>query len=96
MLVVDGLGGLYHPDYGKTELEYANIPEIDNLADENDKDSNEIEIEEASNESEKRMRAKNSFGDQKYKLKSTDKGLNKNLMLHSYKIKFMINEKKYI
>ena len=43
------------------------IPEIDNLADENDKDSNEIEIEEASNESEKRMRAKNSFGDQKYK-----------------------------
>tara|TARA_A100001011_G_scaffold381239_1_gene449506 strand:- start:1860 stop:3653 length:1794 start_codon:yes stop_codon:yes gene_type:complete len=43
------------------------IPELDNLADENDKDSNEIEIEETSNESEKRKRAKNSFGDQKYK-----------------------------
>ncbi len=43
------------------------IPELDNLADENDKDSNEIEIEESSNDSEKRMRAKNSFGDQKYK-----------------------------
>ncbi len=43
------------------------IPELDNLADENDKDSNEIEIEEASNDSEKRMRAKNSLGDQKYK-----------------------------
>mgnify|MGYP001266645687 CR=1 FL=1 len=43
------------------------IPELDNLADENDKDSNEIEIEEASNESEKRMRTKNNFGDQKYK-----------------------------
>ena len=36
MLVVDGLGGLYHPDYGKTELEYANIPEIDNLAKQSD------------------------------------------------------------
>ncbi len=43
------------------------IPELDNLADKNDKDSNEIEIEEASNDSEKRMRAKNTFGDQKYK-----------------------------
>ncbi len=43
------------------------IPELDNLADENDKDSNEIEIEEASNDSEKRMRTKNNFGDQKYR-----------------------------
>ena len=43
------------------------VPELDNLADENDKDSNEIEIEEASNDSEKRTRAKNNFGDQKYK-----------------------------
>ena len=43
------------------------MPELDNLADENDKDSNEIEIEETSNDSEKRMRAKNNFGDQKYK-----------------------------
>ena len=44
-----------------------NITELDNLADENDKDSNEIEIEEASSNSEKRTRAKNNFGDQKYK-----------------------------
>ena len=44
------------------------IPELDNLADENDKNSNEIEIEESSNDSEKKMRAKNNFGDQKYKL----------------------------
>ena len=43
------------------------IPELDNLADENDKDSNEIEIENASNDSEERKRSKNSFGDQKYK-----------------------------
>ncbi len=35
------------------------------------------------------------FGDLKYKLSNTNKGLNKNLMLHSYKIKFMINEVKY-
>ena len=35
------------------------------------------------------------YGDQKYKLKNTDKGINKNLMLHSYKIKFMINGVKY-
>ena len=35
------------------------------------------------------------YGDQKYKLKNTDKGVNKNLMLHSYKIKFMINGIKY-
>ena len=43
------------------------IPELDNLADENDKNSNEIEIEESSNDSEKKMRAKNNFGDHKYK-----------------------------
>ena len=35
------------------------------------------------------------YGDQKYKLKNNDKGINKNLMLHSYKIKFMINGIKY-
>ena len=35
------------------------------------------------------------YGDQKYKLKNTDKAINKNLMLHSYKIKFMINRIKY-
>ena len=44
-----------------------NVPELDNLADENDKNSNEIELEETSNDSEKRMRTKNNFGDQKYK-----------------------------
>ena len=32
------------------------------------------------------------FGDIKYKLSSTDKGINKNLMLHSYQIKFIIND----
>ena len=35
------------------------------------------------------------YGDQKYKLSNTDKGTNKNLMLHSYQIKFMINGIKY-
>ena len=35
------------------------------------------------------------YGDQKYKFSNTDKAINKNLMLHSYQIKFMINEKKY-
>ncbi len=35
------------------------------------------------------------FGDKKYKLNNIDKGINKNLMLHSYKIKFMIKNKKY-
>ena len=34
------------------------------------------------------------FGDQKYKSSNSIKGLNKNLMLHSYMIKFMIKEKK--
>ena len=43
------------------------LPELDNLADENDKESNEIEIEDSSNESEKKIRANNNFGDQKYK-----------------------------
>ena len=45
----------------------ASVPELDNLADENDRDSSEIEIEDTSNDSEKRMRPKNNFGDQKYK-----------------------------
>ena len=35
------------------------------------------------------------YGDQKYKFNNTDKAINKNLMLHSYQIKFMINNKKY-
>ena len=35
------------------------------------------------------------YGDQKYNLKNNQKGINKNLMLHSYQIKFMINNKKY-
>ena len=35
------------------------------------------------------------FGDVKYKLSNSSKGLNKNLMLHSYQIKFMINKVKY-
>ena len=35
------------------------------------------------------------YGDQKYKLNYSDKAINKNLMLHSYQIKFMINNKKY-
>jgi 23S rRNA pseudouridine955/2504/2580 synthase len=35
------------------------------------------------------------YGDQKYKLNYSDKAINKNLMLHSYQIKFMIKDKKY-
>ncbi len=35
------------------------------------------------------------FGDKKYNSSVSSKGINKDLMLHSYQIKFMINEKKY-
>ena len=35
------------------------------------------------------------FGDTKYKLSNYDKGINKNLMLHSYQIRFMINDTKH-
>jgi len=35
------------------------------------------------------------FGDTKYKLENLNRGVNKNLMLHSYQIKFMINETKF-
>ena len=35
------------------------------------------------------------YGDQKYKFSNTDKAINKNLMLHSYQIKFIIKDKKY-
>ena len=35
------------------------------------------------------------FGDIKYKLTNSPKGINKNLMLHSYQIKFMINDIKH-
>ena len=35
------------------------------------------------------------YGDKKYKSSLATKGVNKNLMLHSYQIKFMINDKKY-
>ena len=35
------------------------------------------------------------FGDIKYKLLNSSKGINKNLMLHSYQIRFMINDVKH-
>ena len=35
------------------------------------------------------------LGDKKYNSLNNDRSINKNLMLHSYEIKFMINEKKY-
>ena len=35
------------------------------------------------------------YGDKKYISSKLDKGINKNLMLHSYQIRFMIKEKKY-
>ena len=35
------------------------------------------------------------FGDVKYKSSNYNKGVNKNLMLHSYQIKFMINDIKH-
>ena len=35
------------------------------------------------------------FGDNKYRLPNVGRGLNRNLMLHSYQIKFMINNIKY-
>ena len=35
------------------------------------------------------------FGDNKYKLSNSNKGINKNLMLHSYQIKFKINNIKH-
>ena len=35
------------------------------------------------------------FGDKKYKLSNSNKGVNKNLMLHSYQIKFKINDIKH-
>jgi len=35
------------------------------------------------------------YGDQKYNFGIKNKGINKNLMLHAYQIKFMINDKKF-
>ena len=35
------------------------------------------------------------YGDQKYMTSNSTKGINKNLMLHSYQIQFMIKDKKY-
>ena len=32
MVVLDGLGGLYHPEKGGSELEIANTPNLDRLA----------------------------------------------------------------
>ena len=35
------------------------------------------------------------YGDKKYRSSASTKGINKELMLHSYQIRFMINKKKY-
>ena len=45
----------------------ASIPELDNIADEDNKDSSEIEIEDTSNNSERSSRPNNNYGDQKYR-----------------------------
>ena len=45
----------------------AKLPELDNFANENDDESNEIEIEDTENQSENRLRSNNNFGDKKYK-----------------------------
>ncbi len=31
LIIIDGLGGLYHDKYKKTELQYANLPNLDNF-----------------------------------------------------------------
>ena len=35
------------------------------------------------------------FGDKKYRSSTSNRGINKNLMLHSYQIRFMMKDKKY-
>jgi 23S rRNA pseudouridine955/2504/2580 synthase len=35
------------------------------------------------------------YGDKKYRSSTSDKGINKDLMLHSYQIRFMIKDKRY-
>ena len=35
------------------------------------------------------------YGDKKYRTSTSIKGINKELMLHSYQIRFMINNQKY-
>ena len=35
------------------------------------------------------------YGDKKYRSSTSDKGINKDLMLHSYQIRFMIKDRKY-
>ncbi len=35
------------------------------------------------------------YGDKKYRSSNSDKGINKDLMLHSYQIRFMIKDKRY-
>ena len=35
------------------------------------------------------------YGDQKYRTNNSERSINKNLMLHSYRIRFMIKDKKY-
>jgi 23S rRNA pseudouridine955/2504/2580 synthase len=35
------------------------------------------------------------YGDQKYRTNNSERSINKNLMLHSYKIRFIIKDKKY-
>ena len=40
--------------------------DLDNLASENDKETNEVEMDDSSTSSEKRGRTQNNFGDKKY------------------------------
>ena len=41
------------------------------------------------------MNGHSILGDKKYNFKTDSKSIGKNLMLHSYEIKFMVNERKY-
>ncbi len=49
-----------------------NISELENVANENDQNTNEIEIEDQSSDTEKRHRKQNNFGDNKYKFYSKE------------------------
>jgi len=99
---VDKLKGILNNDLARYENKKQIVEKAETIFKVIDKNSNSSLLKMKPITGRKHQLRKHLFmmghsilGDNKYNSQNNTKSLNKNLMLHSYEIKFMINKKKY-
>ena len=99
---VDKLKGIINNDLARYENKKQIVEKAETIFKVIDKNSNSSLLKMKPITGRKHQLRKHLFmmghsilGDNKYNSQNNTKSLNKNLMLHSYEIKFMINKKKY-